>query len=159
MKFLKDFNIECNKTKIADVFKKTAVNSKELLFEDFKSSLWRILEIRDSDEIDKLNKRLKEIRKIQKDRSNRNKEPELNSQASKEKNDISKHEEKLEDNHKEYSDDKVHSDDKEHSDDKKNKNYKNESFEQESVFTYYDSSFAIFNKTKNNFKSSFFNFK
>ena len=70
MKFCKDFNLVWNKVKIAEVFKKISVNSKELFFEDFKSTLWRVLETRDGEEIDKLKKRLKEIRKIT---SNKNK--------------------------------------------------------------------------------------
>lgn len=69
MKFCKDFGIECNKVKIAEVFKKISNNSKELFFEDFKSTLWRIFETRDLEDIDKLKKRLKEIRKINKNKS------------------------------------------------------------------------------------------
>ena len=68
MKFCKDFGIECNKVKIAEVFKKISNNSKELFFEDFKSTLWRIFETRDLEDIDKLKKRLKEIRKINKNK-------------------------------------------------------------------------------------------
>ena len=66
MKFCKDFKIPCNKVKIAEVFKKIAKNSKELFFEDFKDTLWKLLETRDKEEIDKLKKRLREIKKIMK---------------------------------------------------------------------------------------------
>ena len=83
MKFWKDFNIEWNKVKIAEFFKKIALNSKELFYEDFKASLWKIFEIRDQDEIEKLNKRLKEIRKIQRNRTKVNKTTELNKDINK----------------------------------------------------------------------------
>lgn len=75
MKFCKDFKIPCNKVKIAEVFKKIATNSKELFFEDFKSTLWRLFETRDQEEIDKLKKRLREIKKIQKQKDKPQEKP------------------------------------------------------------------------------------
>lgn len=79
MKFVKDFNIPCSKTKTAEVFKKIATNSKELYFEDFKNTLWKLFEMRDNEEIDKLKKRLREIKKIQK----KNKEDEKQTTENK----------------------------------------------------------------------------
>lgn len=66
MKFCKDFEIPCNKVKVAEIFKKIATNSKELLYDDFKSTLWKLFEARDKEEVEKLNKRLREIKKIAK---------------------------------------------------------------------------------------------
>jgi hypothetical protein len=66
MKFCKDFEIPCNKVKVAEIFKKIATNSKELLYDDFKNTLWKLFEARDKEEVEKLNKRLREIKKIAK---------------------------------------------------------------------------------------------
>ena len=66
MKFCKDFKINCDKVKIAEIFKKIAMNSKELFYDEFKDTLWKLFEARDQLEIEKLKKRLREIRKISK---------------------------------------------------------------------------------------------
>lgn len=78
MKFCKDFKIPCNKVKVAEVFKKTATNSKELFFDDFKNSLWKLFETRDQEEIEKLKKRLREIRKISKAKKTAEEQPKEN---------------------------------------------------------------------------------
>lgn len=66
IKFSKDFSIPVSKVKVTEIFKKIATNSKELYFEDFKNTLWKLFEARDIEEGDKLKKRLRELKKIQK---------------------------------------------------------------------------------------------
>lgn len=94
MKFWKDFEIPWNKVKIAEIFKKIATNSKELFFEEFKNTLWKLFENRNLEEIDKLKKRLREIRKINK---KNNKEPEKPSERNKDLKDAKVEEHKADD--------------------------------------------------------------
>lgn len=64
MKFCKDFQIPLSKTKCAEVFKKSAKNSKEMFLEHFKDSLPKLIAMKNKDQIEAYEKRLKDVRKL-----------------------------------------------------------------------------------------------
>lgn len=64
MKFCKDFNIPVSKTRCAEIFKKTAKNSKEMFLEHFNESFHKLIEMRNKEELENLDKRLKEVKKL-----------------------------------------------------------------------------------------------
>lgn len=64
MKFCKDFNIPVSKTRCAEIFKKTAKNSKEMFLEHFNESFPKLIEMRNKEELENLDKRLKEVKKL-----------------------------------------------------------------------------------------------
>ena len=64
MKFWKDFYIPLSKVKCAEVFKKTAKNSKEMFLENFKAALPKLIAMRNKEEFENLEKRLKEVKKL-----------------------------------------------------------------------------------------------
>lgn len=64
MKFCKDFKIPVSKTRCAEVFKKTAKNSKEMFLEHFDESFVKLIEMRNKEEKEGLEKRLREVKKL-----------------------------------------------------------------------------------------------
>lgn len=63
MRFCKDFKIPVSKTRCAEVFKKTAKNSKEMFLEHFQESFAKLIAMRNKEELEGLEKRLKEVKK------------------------------------------------------------------------------------------------
>ena len=63
MKFWKDFSIPLSKTKWAEVFKKTAKNSKEMFLDNFKMALPKLIFMKQKEHQEELEKRLKEVKK------------------------------------------------------------------------------------------------
>lgn len=64
MRFCKDFKIPVSKTRCAEVFKKTAVNSKEMFIEQFNESFSKLMAMRNKEELEGLEKRLREVKKL-----------------------------------------------------------------------------------------------
>ena len=64
MKFCKDFYIPVSKVKCAEVFKKTAKNSKEMFLDNFKAAIPKLFSMRNKEELENLEKRLKEVKKL-----------------------------------------------------------------------------------------------
>jgi len=73
------------------------MNSKELFFDDFKDTLWKLLETRDKEEIDKLKKRLREIKRLLKKKAPKAPSDDLKEVIKQEKNDKGEIKDKKED--------------------------------------------------------------
>ncbi|CAI2372176.1 unnamed protein product [Moneuplotes crassus] len=78
MKFCKDFKIPVSKTRCAEIFKKTAKNSKEMFIEHFKESFPKLISMRNKEKLEGLEKRLNEVVTLI-DRRTRKLESNLNS--------------------------------------------------------------------------------
>ena len=63
IKFTQDFSINLPKTVAATVFKKTALYSREMYFENFKYSLMQLMKETNKLSIKKLTRELKDIKK------------------------------------------------------------------------------------------------
>lgn len=64
MKFCKDFKIPVSKIRCAEVFKKTAQNSKEMFLEQFKETFPKLMAMRNKEQTEALEKRHKEVKKL-----------------------------------------------------------------------------------------------
>ena len=64
MKFCKDFDFKVSKHKCTEVFKKTAINSIEMRFEQFQRSLGKLFNEMAKEESKALAKRLKEVKRL-----------------------------------------------------------------------------------------------
>ena len=68
MKFCKDFKIAVSKQRCAEIFKRTAKNSKEMFLEHFKETFPKLMAMKKKEEVENLEKRLNEVNKLHKRR-------------------------------------------------------------------------------------------